>query len=107
MNTNKAIILIALLLAVSKSLGQQAQPPESESLRNFTEVKGRPEHMPSSFEFSTDRKYKIIANGRPAAVSNWCWLLRFQLRLHEGDMLQRNIYYAPHEGDSRADLRSF
>ena len=56
--------------------------------------------MPSSFEFSTtDHKYKIAANGRGRRSGTGVGLQSFNLRLHEGDTLQRNIYYAPHEGD--------
>src|SRR5687767_5059297 len=102
MNKSKATIGVALLLLMSSVLGQQrtASPSESKDLRTFAEVKGQPEHLPSSFEFSmSGYKYRILSTGRGRRTGGEIPARSFNLRLKEGDSLDRNIYYAVHEGD--------
>jgi len=102
MNGNKATILLILLMLASSSLGQQRtdSPSEPQSLRTFTEVKGRPEHLPSSFEFSTSGyKFRILSTGRGRRTGGGVTPRSFNLRLDNRDSLDRNIYYAEHGDD--------
>ena len=102
MNKNKATILLILLLLTSSGVGQQRTnlPPEAQSLRTFTEVKGQPEYPPSSFEFSTSGyKYRISSSGRGRRTGSRITPRSFNLRLDKGDSPERAIYHAEYQGD--------
>jgi hypothetical protein len=102
MNKNKAPILLTLLLLTSSNIGQQRinLPPEAQSLRTFTEVKGQPEYLPSSFEFSpSGYKYRISSSGRGRRTGSGIIPRSFNLRLDKGDSLERSIYHAGYQGD--------
>jgi hypothetical protein len=102
MNGNKATILLIILLLASSSVGQQSadSPSQRQRVRTFTEVKGQPEHLPSSFEFSmSGYKYRILSTGRGRRTGGEITPRSLNLRLKEGDSLDRNVYYAEHEGD--------
>ncbi|MEJ7575955.1 MAG: hypothetical protein WKF74_03000 [Pyrinomonadaceae bacterium] len=102
MNKKKATILLILLLLTSSGVGQQRTNLSSvaQSFRTFTEVKGQPEYLPSSFEFSTsDYKYRISSRGRGRRTGSGITPRSFNLRLDKGDSLERAIYHAEYQGD--------
>ena len=103
MNRNKdTILLVLLLLLISPSVGQQrvVSSSEPQTLRTFVEIKGRPEYLPSSFEFSSSvYKYRILSSGRGRRTGGQVAPRSFNLRLDKSYSLDRLIYYAELESD--------
>ncbi len=102
MNKNNATVLLIVLLSTSSGVGQQRTnfPPEAQSLRTFTEIKGQPEYLPTSFEFSASGyKYRISSSGRGRRTGNGITPRSFNLRLDKDYSLERSIHHAEYQGD--------
>ena len=103
MNRNIVALSSALfLLLTSSGVGQQkaTSPSESRDLITFIEVKGTPEHLPSSFEFSTSSyKYRVKSNGQGRRSVGKVSSRPFNLRLDKDESLDRVIYYAEYQND--------